>query len=124
RYDRVADELAGAVPGDAAAAVDVDDRRAVGGSVFGLRALARRVDRVVLQQHQHVGPGARAAGLGVGALGVPRGDVLDHPDAVDPHRTCITTARPEHVRHATPTRAGLDSSAASTLRGQPSWGAT
>jgi hypothetical protein len=32
--DRITHQLAGAVPGDLAPAIDVDDRRAVGGSVL------------------------------------------------------------------------------------------
>ena len=41
-HDRVADELARAVPGDAAAPVDVDDRRAVGRPLPGRRCAGRR----------------------------------------------------------------------------------
>ena len=40
--DRVADELAGAVPGDLAAAVDVDDGGAVERTLVRLGALAER----------------------------------------------------------------------------------
>ena len=82
--DRVADELAGAVPGDATAPVDVDDGGAVHGPVLGPGAAAGRVHRAVLQQHQHV-RAAVAAGGGVGALGVPGGEVVDE-------------ARPIHLR--------------------------
>ena len=47
--ERVADQLAGAVPGDEAAAVDVDDRGAVRRPVPGPGASARGVDGRVLQ---------------------------------------------------------------------------
>ena len=54
--DRVADELAGAVERDLAAAVDVDDRRAaVDGPLPRLGALAGGVDRRVLEQQHRVG---------------------------------------------------------------------
>ena len=52
--DRVADQLARAVPGDLAAAVDVDDRGAVERPLVGLGALARGVDRRVLEQQDGV----------------------------------------------------------------------
>ena len=57
RDDRVPDELAGAVPGDLAAAVDVDHRRAriAGRPVQRAGPLARGVDRLVLQQQAGVG---------------------------------------------------------------------
>ena len=51
---RVADELARAVPGDLAAAVDVDDGGAVEGTFVRLGALARGVDGRVLEQQQGV----------------------------------------------------------------------
>ena len=72
-HDRVADELAGAVVGDAAAAVDVDDVDALAAvpglahrQLAGRRAPPARVDRRVLEQQQRVGDrvglaGARAA---------------------------------------------------------------
>ena len=53
--DRVADELAGTVPGDLAAAVDVDDRGAVDRPLEVERALAGGVDRRVLEQQHGVG---------------------------------------------------------------------
>ncbi len=60
------------MPRDPAAAVDVDDRRAVRGAFAGRRALARGVDARVLDEDESVGPGARPH-LGVyGALDVPR----------------------------------------------------
>ena len=52
--DRVADELARAVPGDLAAAVDVDDRGAVDRALPRLGALAGGVDRRVLEQQDGV----------------------------------------------------------------------
>ena len=58
-HDRVADELAGAVPGDLAAAVDVDDRGAVGGPLVRLGALAGGVDRGVLEQQRRCRAGRR-----------------------------------------------------------------
>ena len=53
--DRVAHELARAVPGDLPAAVDVDHRRPVERPLVGLGALAGGVDRGVLQQQRGVG---------------------------------------------------------------------
>ncbi len=58
-HDRVADELARPVPGDLAAAVDVDHRRAVEWALPRLGALARGVDRRVLEQQRGVGHGVR-----------------------------------------------------------------
>ncbi len=58
-HDRIADELTRAVPGDLAAAVDIDHRSAVGRPLVRLGALARRVDGLVLEQDQRVGPLAR-----------------------------------------------------------------
>ena len=54
-HDRIADELARSVPRDLAAAVDVDDRRAVGRALVPRGAGAGRVDRLVLEQQQRVG---------------------------------------------------------------------
>ncbi len=56
--DRIADQLTGPVPGDLAAAVDVDDRSAVERTLVRLGAASRGVDRRVLQQQQRVRPGA------------------------------------------------------------------
>ena len=53
--DRIAGELARAVPGDLAAAVDVDDRRAVGRALPDLGTPTRGVDGVVLEQQHGVG---------------------------------------------------------------------
>ena len=55
-HDRVADQLAGPVPGDLAAAVHVDDRCTgiPGRPVRGGRPLARRVHRLVLEQQAAV----------------------------------------------------------------------
>lgn len=53
--DRVAGDLSRTVPGDLAAAVDVDDGSAVAGSLLGLGALARGVDRAVLEEVDGVG---------------------------------------------------------------------
>jgi hypothetical protein len=68
-HDRIADELAGAVPRDLAAAVDVDDGRAVRRPLVA-RARARREDGLVLEQ-QRVGavPGDD---LGVDSRAAPR----------------------------------------------------
>ena len=56
RDDRIADQLAGPVPGNVAAAVDINDRRARIGDRAVKRggALARRVHRVVLEQQARV----------------------------------------------------------------------
>ncbi len=77
--DGVADQLAGAVEGDLAAAVDVDDRRATGVErpLVGLGALAGGVDGRVLEQQHRVGL------LAVGdprvhlPLQVPGGEVVE-----------------------------------------------
>src|SRR5690606_38698429 len=58
-HDRIADELARAVPRDPAPAVDVDDRGAVDGALPRARALARRVDGLVLDEVDRVRPGPR-----------------------------------------------------------------
>ena len=62
RDDRIADKLAGAMPGDLAAAVDVDDRRAriADRPVERAGALAGRIDGLVLKQQARVGDLARA----------------------------------------------------------------
>src|SRR5215211_3157530 len=60
------------MPGDLSAAVDVDDRRAVGGTLPGLRALAGRVDRAVLEQQHRVGSLIGRPGLVHRALLGPR----------------------------------------------------
>ena len=54
--DRIADELAGTVPGDLAAAVHVDDRRSriAGRPVGRCRPLPGRVHRLVLEQQAAV----------------------------------------------------------------------
>ena len=77
--DRVADELAGAVEGDQAAAVDVDDGCAarVGRPVAGRCPLAGGEDRRVLEQPDRVGHLVRHDLRVDLALGVPRGEVLD-----------------------------------------------
>ncbi len=75
-HDRVADELPGAVEGDLAAAVDLDHRGAVDGSLVGFGALACRVDGGVLEQ-QH-GAGSTLDHLCVHlALALPRLEVVD-----------------------------------------------
>ena len=86
RHEGIADELAGAVPGDQAAAVDVDDGGAVRRPVRRAGPLARGVHRRVLQQHEHVRAGAVAPGGGVGALRVPGGAVVDEPELLDVQR--------------------------------------
>src|SRR6185369_15132135 len=75
--DRVADQLPGAVPGDHAAAVDVDDLGAVGGPVPRLGPLSGGVDARMLQQ-QH-GVAGRAVGdrLVDAPLFVPGGPVVE-----------------------------------------------
>ena len=70
RHDRVADQLAGAVEGDLAAAVDLDHRGAVGGALVRLGALAGGVDGGVLEQQHRVGPARDDLGVDR-ALAVP-----------------------------------------------------
>ena len=80
-HDRIADELAGPVPGDLAPAVDVDDGSAVERPLEGLGATTRGVDGLVLEQQHGV---RRVAGDDVGvdsALQVPAGRVVDRGDA-------------------------------------------
>ena len=79
RDDRVADQLAGAVEGDLAAAVDVDDRGATGVErpLVRLGALAAGEDRRVLeQQHGVVGVAGDHRRVDL-ALEVPGGEVVD-----------------------------------------------
>ena len=84
--DRVADQLARAVPGDLAAAVHVDDRGAVQRALAVGGAPARRVDRRVLQEQAGVGDLVREPGRVHPALLVPRLLVLDGV-APNPRRT-------------------------------------
>ena len=79
--DRVPDELAGAVPGDLPAAVDVDHRRARVADRPVQRAgpLARGVDRLVLEQQAGVRDLARHAPLVQHPLQVPGVLVRDAP---------------------------------------------
>ncbi len=88
--DRVADQLTGAVPGDLAAAVGVDDRRAVDRALVGFGALARGVDRRVLEQQQGVGA-AGDARLGQLALQLPGAVVVDDAQADARRRVCRST---------------------------------
>ena len=48
--DRVPDELTGTVPGDLSAAVHIDDRRSVDGTIAGFGSSPRGVDGRVLEQ--------------------------------------------------------------------------
>ena len=59
---RVADQLAGAVPRDPPAPVDVDDGGAVGGPVVRVGPLAGGVDGLVLEQQQPAGRRRRRPG--------------------------------------------------------------
>ena len=62
--DRIADQLPGTVPGDLAAAIHVDDGRAVGGPLVRFGALARRVHGRVLQEEDGIGrPATRNVGV-------------------------------------------------------------
>ena len=56
-HDRITDELPGTVPRDLPAAIDVDHRCPVGGTLVRLRPLASRIDRVVFEQDERVGAG-------------------------------------------------------------------
>ena len=79
RDDRVADQLAGTVEGDLAAAVDVDDRRAarVERALVRVGALAGGEHRRVLEQQHGVGGLAGHHRRVHVALEVPGGDVVD-----------------------------------------------
>lgn len=94
--DGVAHELAGTVPGDLAAAIDIDDGGAVQGALERLRAPAGGVDGGVLEEEERVR--SRACDhIGMGTplefppLGVPDGlgsepAYGDHPCSVVPAR--------------------------------------
>src|SRR5690606_20422983 len=69
--DGTADELAGAVPRDAAPAVDVDDLGSVRGSLPRCCALAGRVDGLVLDEQERVTP-------------TPVGDSVEHRTLLGP----------------------------------------
>ena len=73
--DRVAHELAGAVPRDLPAAVDVDDRGSVGRPLLGSGALPGGVDGGVLQKDDGVGAFAPDDRAMDGALKVETLDV-------------------------------------------------
>ena len=92
-HDRVADDLAGAVPGDLAAAVDVDDGGAVGGSFVAGGAGAGGEHRFVLEQQQRVGSRARGDLAVDPALERPAVGVGDQVGS-EPH--CL------HVEHDAP----------------------
>jgi hypothetical protein len=82
--DRVADQLAGTVPGDLAAAVDVDDRGAAAARAFLVEgAPAAGVDRRVFEQQEGVRAGAAGARLRDLLLEVPRRRVVDEPQLTD-----------------------------------------
>jgi hypothetical protein len=82
-HDRVADQLAGPVPGDAAAAIDLDDRRAVDRALEVLGAPAGRVDRRMLKQQAGVTDLARNA-LGVHlTLHLPRVVIRQQPEMLE-----------------------------------------
>ena len=83
RDDRVPHELAGPVPGDPSAPVDIHDGGAVHRSIRGLGPLTRRVGRRMLQQQHGVASGPVGALLGEGALEIPGGGVLDHAEPAD-----------------------------------------
>jgi hypothetical protein len=108
RHEGVADELTGTVPGDEAAAVDIDDGGAVRGPVRRAGPLARGIDRRVLEKHEDVRTGAVAPGGGVRALGVPGRAVLDEAELFDGQRPrgCPAGSRAvvPHTDHATPYR--------------------
>ena len=72
RDDRVADQLAGTVPGDPAAAVDVDDRGAVDREIARLGPAAGGVDVGVLEQQNGVATGAVDPGRGRSPAAAPR----------------------------------------------------
>ncbi len=101
---RVAGDLPRAVPGDLAAAVDVDDRGAVLRALPRVGALAGRVDRRVLEQQGDV-LGARDD-LGVHRLlQAPRVVVRHEPEPTDLHRVRVRrggSPRPRWRRRGRP----------------------
>ena len=76
-HDRVADELPRAVPGDLAAAIDINDRGAVKGALKWFGAAAGGVDRLVLEEEDGVGEFARNDLRVDRALELPAGEVLN-----------------------------------------------
>ena len=75
-HDGVSDELPGAVPGDLAAAVHVDDRCPVEGPIEWFGTSARGVNGLVLEKYQGVGCLARGDLVVDAPLEVPGGPVL------------------------------------------------
>ena len=81
--DGIAHELARTVPGDLAAAVDVDDRCAVDRPLEVECAFARGVDRRVLEEQLGVRCLVRRAGRLAPPLLLPRQLVVDEPEVVE-----------------------------------------
>jgi hypothetical protein len=81
RHDRVPHELAGPVPGDPAAPVDVDHLSTVDRAVVAVGPLAGGVHARVLQQQDGAGRLAGHHGLVQPSLLLPRGQVVDHAGA-------------------------------------------
>ena len=104
--DRVSDKLAGTVPGDLSAPVDVDHGGAVGGTVAVLGAPARGVDRGVFEQQQGVGSGAVGAGVEDLPLPLPRLEVPDRPEMHHGDRRGIGTGGRGGVAHVSGLYAG------------------
>ena len=95
--DRIADELAGPVVGDVAAAVGLHelgaDRLGVDQHVLGLGPHAERVDVRVLEQQQVVARSARAEGA-LQSVGVPVADAPEPADVELSRRSCSELGRP------------------------------
>ena len=99
-HDGVADQLAGAVEGDLAAAVDVDDRDVVAdGPLVGLGPLAGREHRRVLEQQDGATATVDDPGMHL-ALQVPRRDVL-HSGVSEAHGPEVEVVR-VHAVEPTP----------------------
>jgi len=86
--DRIADQLTGAVPGDLAAAVGVDDRGAVLGTLLGQGAPPGGVGGGMLEQQQRIGAAGRP-GVGEFALQLPGGPVVDRSEPTHAHRRTV-----------------------------------
>jgi len=105
--ERVTDQLAGPVPGDAATTIHVDNRRAVGGQITRLSPPARGVDGVMGEQQDRVRTSLVGAGSGQVALPIPGDLVVDQPglDELQWRRRCSDPPPGGvvfHDRNATP----------------------
>ena len=93
---RIADQLTGAVPGDLAAPVGVDDGDPVPGPFVRLRAFTGGVDPGVLEQQEGIRPPGHS-GIGEFPLELPGRQVVDAAELPDLHRICIRSDGLPHL---------------------------